>query len=107
MPHVLGDDLHGYINRALAFTIDVDTDEEADDWSNVTWRINDILEITDLTAVDGGIGITVDVDLTAANLDLPVGVYQWELLATVDGEVHTRGIGDFRLDAEPTITPPV
>jgi len=105
MPHVLGDDLHGYKNRALAFTVDVDTDEEAADWSSVTWRITNILEIGDLTPVDGGDGITVDVDLTAANLDLAVGVYEWELLATVDGEVRTRGVGPFRLDAEPTTSP--
>jgi hypothetical protein len=105
MPHVLGDDLHGYRNRALAFTVDVDTDEDAADWSSVTWRITDILEIEDLNPVDGGDGVTVDVDLTADNLDLAVGVYEWELLATIDSEVRTRGVGAFRLDAEPTTTP--
>ena len=105
MPHVIGGDIHGYRNRALSFTVDVDTVEAAADWSNVIWRITDILEITGLTPVDGGDGVTVDVDLTAANLNLAVGVYTWELLATVDGEVRTRGVGAFRLDAEPTTTP--
>jgi len=105
MPHVVGGRLHGYINRALAFTIDVDTDETADDWSNVTWRIGNILEITELSPVDGGNGITVDVDLTAAQLALPAATYRWELVATVDGEVRTRGTDWFQLDPEPTTAP--
>ena len=105
MSHVLGGRLHGYRNRALAFTIDVDTDEDAADWSSVVWRIGSTLEIDGLTPVDGGSGVTVDVDLTAAQLALPAGRYRWELVATIDSQVRTRGVGWFLLDPEPT-TPP-
>lgn len=105
MSHVLGDDIHAYKNRALSITVDVDTDETSADWSSVTWRISDLLEKTGLTPVDGGLGVTVDVELTAAELSLAEAVYTWELIATIDGQVRTRGIGRFRLDAEPTSTP--
>jgi hypothetical protein len=95
----------GLLNGAIDLDT-VDTDEEAADWSSVVWRIGDILEITGLTPVDGGDGVTVDVDLTAAQLlALPAGSYVWELVATVDGEVRTRGIDWFQLDPEPTTAP--
>lgn len=95
--------IHAFQNRALDIQIDVDTVLEPGDLSATTFRIGaGVLSKTGLTPEEGGSGITIDVALSAADLDFSVGQYQWECFATVSSQVRTLALGRFTLEAEPT-----
>ena len=104
MSHVTRRSIHGYANRGLDLTIAVTTSEDHTDFTAVTFRVGAV-EKTSLTPGDTPTGFDVDLTLTAAELAITPGVYQWELVATFGGQVRTVGRGDFTISEEPTEAP--
>lgn len=97
--HVQRQTIHGYQNRAVDVRVSVTTDEDTGDFSDVTFRFSDVEKT--ITPSDTAAGFDADFTLTAADLS-SVGVFRWELLATLAGEVRTVGQGIVAVDAEPT-----
>lgn len=103
MSHVTPEHLHAFQNRGFDVQVDVATETAANALSSTTFRIGEgLLEKTGLSPVDGGDGILIDVALAADDLDVPVGQYNWECIATIGGQVRTLAYGKFTLEAEPT-----
>jgi hypothetical protein len=101
LSHIEIGSIHAHANRAKAITIIVETAETASDWSGTSFRIADLVEI-DVTPEDVEGDVVVEVDLTAAELDLPPRLYRAELVAVVAGHLRTRGLFKFQLDPTPT-----
>lgn len=101
MSHRPAQSIHAYKNRGLDLRLDVDTALDSEDFTDITFRTVGIVK-TGLTAEAGGMGVTIDFTLTAAELDISPDTYRWECLATVAGEVRTIAQGFFTVDSEPT-----
>lgn len=102
MSHIPETSLHGSQNRAADLSIDVATAAVPGDLSGIIFRVGTVIEKTALTAIAGGAGLLIDLTLTAADLDVAVGVYRWECLATIAGQPRTLAFGDFTVSEEPT-----
>jgi len=95
-------DLYGFVARAAAIRVDIDTTADPEDLTGIVFRVADQIEITGLTASEGGDGLLVDFTLTAAQLDIWPGTYRWELVATVSSQARTIAHGWFIVDPAPT-----
>lgn len=103
MSHVTSQNLHAFKARGFDFQVDVTTETTPGSLSETTFRIGaGVFEKTGLTPEAGGNGITIDVALTAEDLDFPIGQYTWECIATIGGQVRTLSYGRFTLEDEPT-----
>jgi hypothetical protein len=105
LSHIPTTHLHAYRNRGLDLRILIDTAAVAADLTDVTFRVGDVIGKTGLTPADLTGDVAIDLTVTAADMDVPVGVYRWECLATVTGEVRTVAQGRFTVGSEPSTTP--
>ena len=105
MTHITKGQVHGYQKRAATFTITVKGPEKSNNWTTAQVHIGDFIEKNvSLDDVIGG--IRAHVDLTAAEMDITPAVYPGELIATINGEIHTRAVFTLRVEGEPTPTSP-
>jgi hypothetical protein len=95
-------DLYGFVRRAAAIRVDIDTTADPEDLTDIVFRVADQIEVTGLSASGGGDGLLVDLTLTATHLDIWPGTYRWELSATVSSQTRTIAHGWLIVDPEPT-----
>lgn len=105
MSHIEPDSIHAYQNRAKDLRILVNTTEDHSDFTSLAFEVADITK-TDLTPVDHAEGFTVDLTLTAGELDFDPATLWWELTGTFGGEKRTLAQGPLVLDPEPVDTYP-
>lgn len=102
MSHLTPTTIHGYRNRALPIRVDVATSGEPEDFTDVGFRAQAVIDKTGLTPAAGGSGVVIDFTLTAAEMDITPAWYQYECYATVASEVRTIAYGQFHIGSEPT-----
>jgi hypothetical protein len=102
MSHITQQELHGFLNRGLDVRIDVATSGVPGDFTDVGFRIQDVVEKTGLTPTAGGSGVLIDFTLTPAEMVGEPGWYRWECYATVASHVRTLAEGQFHVGSEPT-----
>lgn len=87
-------DINAFQQRAKDVRIDIATTADPAALTDVTFRsVDGGIEITSLTPVAGGGGVTVDVILTDTHLDVWPGTYRWELTAIVSSTLRTVAFG--------------
>lgn len=97
MSHLSLELIHAYQNRAKDIRVSVETSEDTADFSAIVFTAGDI-EKSGLTADDTTDGFNVDFTLTTADLSVDTGVYDWELKASLAGEVRSVARGKLRVD---------
>lgn len=101
MPHSTPERLHGYRNRGLPILIDITTDLDAVDFTNIRFNFAGDAK-TSLTPTDTSSGISVVADLTVADMGMAEGLYPWELIAEINSEDVSIARGLLHVDPEPT-----
>lgn len=96
MAHTPRTRLHAHRNRAIDLVVNVDTEVTAPALTDILFAFADTT-IDNLTPTPGGNGILVDVTLTADDVDIEPGTYQWELSA-IANNADRRSLADGLID---------
>lgn len=100
MGHLINNEGHWYLGSPFQLQLTI-LDVASADLTNLSWVINGVLEIANISASDdinGNAVVTVTVDASDTS-SLSEAIYDWQLKASIDGTgPGVIAIGKLRLD---------